>query len=232
MGGNGNKIVAAVAAALVVVMVLLFVGAGSCSGGGGVSTTPSPAPSSISGMSVASYENEDYETMRDELMQQLTEGTALVGSNARQPQEDVEKISTVSEVSDALKERGIGNDAAITASFTMNGDYIGATELEDSSADKYPSYRIQYDSGSGVTWLVVVNDGSFFATPIASTEGSLSKEVILSETGVVTQFDGTRNIYSDFTFEELLSHGAVGVTVDRIDAAALDSYDFARLQRM
>ena len=141
MSGNANKIVIAVVAVLVLAMAFLFVGAGSFSGGGG-GGAPSSVPAG-SGASAISYENEDYETMRDELMQQLTEGTALIGSNARKPQDNAEKILTVSEARAALKERGIGDDAVITSSFTMSGDYIGATELDGSSSDKYPSYRVK-----------------------------------------------------------------------------------------
>ena len=241
--GNANKIVIAVVIVLAVIMLAFALGSGSCgsSGAGGGATAPvaseassaSSGSGSVSGSSSAasaSSADEDYDQLYESLMAQLSQGTGPVGANARDASGAADVLTASAVVAD-LAQRGFEN-VELTASFDASGTYLGNAKIDSLSNEKYPSYNISYESPSGVSWQIVVNGASHLAVPIAATGVSLPKEIIVTESDTVTQYDGIRNQYSEFTFSEIAAEGAVGVKVGRVDKMTLDSYTPAALARM
>ena len=244
MKENANRIVIGVVVVLVVVVVFLLVGSGACTnagggGGGGAPTTPaasSPSAASASASSASAGSqsasassptageagDENYGELRDQLTQELSEGTAPVGANAHDASGSA-NVTTVAQAHDDLQQRGFG-DLALSATFDISGNYIGSTVLDSASGEKLPSYQATYQSGDSVEWRIVVNDGRVFAVPTAAKAVTISKEIIFSETDSVLQYDGVRNQYSEFSFADLAAKGAIGVKVDKVDKATLDSY--------
>lgn len=171
---------------------------------------------------------ESYEALKEQLLEELDEYQAPVGGNARNVA-DEQGILTVAELSAQLESRGFPT-MEIIATFALDGTYLGETVLDPQSAERYPSYRMSYQSECDVLWAIVVNGRAYLAVPLSTAEVALQREIILSETDTVVQFDGSTGQYSDFTFDEL--GDAVGVTVAQIDRATLDSYTAQELGDM
>ena len=199
----------------------------------GAATTPTnqkgTAAQTSTGQSGSQWATGDYETDYQRLMQELGADTNT-GSNARDPQASA-TVKSATETYQELSQRGF-SDFVLESEFDMSGTMIGETEIDEGSTEQYPSYRTVYLSAKGVFWIIVVNDGQTYAVPMASQDAEITREIILTETDHITQYDGATNKYSDWTFAELLSNGIVGVQVPHIDTATLDSYSVADLEGM
>lgn len=242
---NSNERIVAALEAVVLLAVLLAFGGPSLFGGdkgesknSSVASSPDAAVQPESDDAVAgqdatddttatseaadssAVEGESYEALKEQLLEELEKSQAPVGDNARNAA-DEQGILTVAELSAQLESRGFPA-MDIIATFALDGAYLGETVLDPTSTDRYPSYRMSYQSEHDVYWAIVVNGRSFLAVPLSTAEVALQKEIILSETDTVVQFDGSTGQYSDFGFDEL--GDAVGVTVAQIDKATLDSY--------
>ena len=76
-----------------------------------------------------------------------------------------------------------------------------------------------------------VNDGCYLAVPIGVVGGdAFERQVILAETDAITQYDGTKNQFSDFPVASITD--ATCVRVDRIDKPTLDSYAPSQLEAL
>ena len=233
MGNNANKIVAVVAAVLVVAVIAMAMGSVGSVGGGGGPVAPAPSstnatqqgseslPDSTAEQAV-SNEYETFEDARNKLLEEIDAVmmSAPVGSNVRDTASE-QGVLSVSELSAELGSRGFSN-LEIIATLDFSGTYLGKTVLDPTSSDKYPSYRIMYQSDKDVQWMIVVNGHFFYAVPLYSSGVAIEREIIVSESDVVVQFDGGRNQYSDFALDAL--EDVTGVKVPRIDAVTLDSY--------
>lgn len=227
MENNANKIIVAVGALMVVVLLGLVLTSGLNGGGGGGSSTPVATVSQDPVVQADPVDpvdpgtpNESYEELRDNLLKDLEEHKAPVGSNERRADAS-STVHTTAALETDLNDRGFSG-IDVKANFTIDGTYLGETKLGTPSSDRYPSYRVEYTSPSGVMWTIVANDGAFFATPLGAEGVDLTKLIILSESDHITQYDGATNCYSDFAFDQL--GDGLGITVSRIDKATLDSY--------
>lgn len=243
MSGNANKVVLALAAALTAVLLVLVISSGGSHGGGG-GTAPSQQADVASEQQGQARPDEteapqqtatpDYDPSAErqmsleELERELENSTVPVGDNPRDAATST-KVPTTSEAYGQAAERGFG-DLQLMADFSLDGSYSDPHPLDASSADRYPSYKMLYTAQTGVIWAVYVNEGAYLAIPLGTPEQQIAKEIILSESDVVTQYDGSRNQYSDFPLSGLTDE--VGVRVQRIDAATLDSYSLATLAAM
>lgn len=159
----------------------------------------------------------------------LTTSTAPVGENARDAQSSQE-VPTASQVYEEADTRGFG-DAEVQASFDVTGSYHDPATLDETSQETWASYSFPYTSAQGVYWLIYVNDGNYLAVPVSHGSEVLSHQLIFTEQDHITQYDGIKNEYSDFALDEL-TDGIVGIRVDSLDAATLDTYTFEQLEAM
>lgn len=159
----------------------------------------------------------------------LTTSTAPVGENARDAQSSAE-VPTVAQVYEEADARGFGG-AEVQASFDVTGNYHDPATLDAASEEAWASYSFPYTSAQGVYWLIYVNDGNYLAVPISHGSEVLSRQLIFTEQDHITQYDGIKNEYSDFALDEL-TDGIVGIRVDSLDAATLDTYTFEQLEAM
>ena len=164
----------------------------------------------------------------EELEQELDNYQAPVGDNPRDAASS-QAVPTVAQAHQTASDRGFGS-LDIMVDFALDGTYTDPHVVDASSADKYPAYYMIYPSPSGVYWTIYVNDGNYLATPLGTQTQQLTKEIVLSERSVITQYDGSRNQFSDFPISSLTD--VVGVQVPRIDAQTLDSYTIQSLAAM
>lgn len=239
MQSNANKIVVAVAGTMLAALVVIFASAsGPAGGGGGGGGSSAPAESgetssqgessSPSSSGGSGWATGDYETDLERLKEELT-GDSGAGINVRSAQSS-QRVQSVAQTYDEVEGRNF-EDVTIQVSFGMDGTYLSATEPDPRSADKYPSYRMSYLSAKNVMWQIVVNDGSVFAVPVASKDAQISREMLFTESDVIVRYDGASNTYSDLALDSL-PNGTVGIHVDRIDSAYLDSLSVADLEAM
>ncbi len=234
MQGTAKKIVVAVCAVVLVVAVL-FVGIngtrGDSTNQASASSSSSPAKDSEESTSAAQTEGSaTQEPSSNESAQSLPPSTAPVGENERDVQAS-EGVTSTAEVYEDSNMRGF-DGAKIEADFDLDGTYHDIVVLDEESVSKYPSYSFSYVSAENVLWRVVVNDGKYVAVPMQHNGEVLSKQIVFSENDYVTQYDGLKNEYSDFSLDVLEQQGIVGVRVDVVDAATLDSYSFDQLEAM
>lgn len=218
--GQKKAIVAAVASILAA-CVLSFVLTRAC-GTGQQEGSPATAE-----QATTTAQDSPDETGTSEV--DLTTSTAPVGENARDAQTSAD-VPTTTQVYEEAETRGFG-DTQVQASFDLQGTYHDPTTLDEASEEAYPSYHFPYTSAQGVYWIIYVNDGNYLAVPFSRGGEVLSHQVVFSERDYITQYDGLKNEYSDFALDEL-TDGIVGVRVDSVDAATLDTYTFEQLEAM
>lgn len=172
--------------------------------------------------------DDSYEARRDQLLDELADHQAPVGDNARDAAQE-QGILTVAELSKQLADRGFP-PLEITANFDLAGTFLDGAVLDSDSEERYPSYQMIYRSNQGVAWVIAVNAQAYFAVPVAAEGVSLQRQIILSESNTVIQYDGIRGQYSDFGFDEL--GDALGIQVAKIDRATLESYTAQQLGAM
>ena len=260
MNGNSNKILFGVAALLTAVLVVLFISSGTSGGGGGGGPAPAPqqtqeqtdqtqpaeqtdqtqqpgdatqqTPEQTTTPSSTGAQDYDPSAEKqmtlEELEQELDSYQAPVGDNPRDAASS-QTVPTVAETRQTASDRGFGS-LDIMVDFALDGSYTDPHVVDASSADKYPAYYMIYPSPSGVYWTIYVNDGNYLATPLGTQAQQLTKEIVLSERSVLTQYDGSRNQFSDFPLTSLTD--VVGVQVPRIDAKTLDGYTIQSLAAM
>ena len=256
MKNNSTKIVLIVLAVLAVLVLVLLVSSGGCGAQGGGAAGTAPAASTSASVSQPAQTQPPAQTQQPARTQQpaqaqtqqptaadqeqrvaeasaaldaaLAQDSMPVGANERSASASA-SVPTTATIYGDIENRGFA-DTQVVADFDINGSYSGAVELDKSSTEKHPSYMFSYESPSNVIWFIYVNDGSYSAVPMAIAGNAPSKEIILSETGVIVQYDGAKNAYSDFTLDQIAP--AVGVKVSRIDVATLDSYTPDQLGKM
>lgn len=134
----------------------------------------------------------NYEVPEFDAEKYFSENTTLLNSFA------VSSSTTVSTESDAYKhfeERGFVG-GIITYDYTIDGEYLGDTEVSRYSSDKHPMYRTYYTSATGELWIIDEVNGSFFATPFTynyAEEGKLP--VLISESDSITSYDSGTDAY-------------------------------------
>lgn len=245
MTENANKIVFAVVAVLAVVTLSLVFGSGSCSGGGGGGGAPTPGgqvyPSTSGAASIMADEGDDESAFDyspvagadkdmsiEEFEALLASSPSAVGENVRNAATS-DSVPAASDVYKSFEQRGFDN-IALSVDFDLDGKYFSPIVLDASADDKYPSYTGVYTSSQNVVWMIYVNDGSYFAAPLGSANGALSKNIILSEADYVTQYDAQTNEFSDFAINQVPDTTVVKVT--QVNKASLDSYTLESLEAL
>ena len=239
MQSNANRIVALVGAGLLVAVVALVLGSGGSNGGGG-GTSPAATPTTgtqtqqeadvqTTGDSGGSSVEKDMSLDEFEALLDAYDAGGETGQNARDAASSPD-VPATNVVYQQVAERGFG-DVEVQADFALDGSYADLHALDAASAERYPSYVITYVSSQDVLWAVYVNEGCYLAVPIGTVGGEpYERQIILTETDVITQYDGSKNQFSDFAIADIAD--ATCVKVGRIDKATLDSYTPSQLEAL
>jgi len=239
MQSNANKIVALVGAGLLITILALVMGSGGSGGGGGGSAPASAASTSTDSQQGADVQKtEGSSESSAEKDMSLDEFEALLdaydargetGQNARDAAASP-NVPAANAVYQQVRERGF-DDVEVQADFALDGSYADLHTLDEGSTERYPSYAITYVSSQDVLWVVYVNDGCYLAVPIGTVGGDpYAKQIIFTETDTITQYDGSKNQYSDFAIATIIDATCVKVT--RIDRSTLDSYAPSQLEAL
>ncbi len=138
-------------------------------------------------------------------------------------------IHSGSEAYNNLVSRGF-NQNPVIAEYSIQGEYIGETEVSGNSYGIHPTYRTFYTSASGIVWSISEINGTITATPVTyNYENASSVPITLSETDTITSYDGPANKFFVYVPNSSL---LVIKKVTKIDAATLDSFTKETLDRI
>lgn len=142
------------------------------------------------------------------------------------PVEDSDALLTETEVQSFLEERGF-TTYPITYEASIKGEDVGETEVSDGSTDKHPMYQTSYFSENGELWTIYVINGDIFAYPASfNLESDLGAELLVSESKTITTYYMDAN---QFCITIPYASAEIVLTVDTIDAAALDGLSIAAI---
>lgn len=138
-------------------------------------------------------------------------------------------VLTESEVKSTLYDRGFV-DYPITYAYTIDGEYIGDTEVLEGSTNKYPMYQTYYVSKAREVWTIFVINGEVIAYPASyNLESNLNVELMISESNALTSYDDESNkFYVTIPYEST----AIVKFVDKIDAEALDKLTIEEIDKL
>lgn len=139
------------------------------------------------------------------------------------PVQNSNSIHSGAEAYSNLESRGF-YEYPIYVSYSINGEYIGDTEISSSSTDKYPTYFTYYTASNGDIWTIFENNGVVMARPVSYIlNNNYSQEILFSEATTVIAYDSSNN-----QFYELSPYDTIITlkVVDRIDAETLDDISY------
>lgn len=140
-----------------------------------------------------------------------------------------DKVQSEQDVTELLADRGFDTENIVT-DYTMDGDYLDETEIEDSSAEKHPLYKMLYVSESEILWNIYLINGVISAYPVSYNLVSKRDAVLLiTETDTVMSYDYTSNQF----YETIPKESAMIVRkVSRIDKETLDNFTIGGLSEL
>ena len=130
-----------------------------------------------------------------------------------------DKVHTEAEAYSNLTARGF-TQTAITADYSINGNYTGDAEISGDSKEKHPTYQTYYVSADESVWMILETNGRVFAVTVSQDPGSDSG-IVVSESESIVSYDSASNSFYELSPKE--SSGTVVVTVPHIDSQTLDS---------
>lgn len=136
------------------------------------------------------------------------------------PVKDSTDIHMEDDALNNLTERGF-NQTDVTADYSIKGEYIKSTKIAGGSKTKHPEYETYYITSNGSVYTIKEINGKVFAIPFSDNAESRGNMIILSESDSITSYDSTSNSFYEIIPYE--SYGITVVTVERIDAQALEA---------
>ena len=140
-----------------------------------------------------------------------------------------EVVPSESEVVSLLASRGF-DENRIIYDFTIDGTYIGSTDVRSNSQVKRPAYFTYYRTENGDLWIVyVINDAITAYSLTYNAQSSLSVDLMISESETITSYvDETNQYYITIPYETAM----VVRVVDRIDAETLEQLTIDAIDAM
>lgn len=140
-----------------------------------------------------------------------------------------DKVQSEQEVTEVLADRGFDTQNIVT-DYTMDGDYLDETEIEDSSTEKHPLYKMLYVSESEILWNIYLINGVISAYPVSYNLVSERDSVLLiTESDTVTSYDYNSNQF----FETIPNESEMIVRkIEKIDKEALDNLTIGGLSEL
>lgn len=122
--------------------------------------------------------------------------------------------------------------SSVTTEYTEDGEYMRMEFIHDNSVERHPQYDLYYKSGSGVNWTIRLIGNSVMAIPSSYNTEEANKPIIFCETSDgVPGYDGAINKLYTIP-EKNYQRIAIIEKVERIDAATLDGYTKAVLEKL
>ena len=128
-------------------------------------------------------------------------------------------VHTEAEASANFIERGF-DQYPVTTDYTLQGEYIGETEISSDSDEKHPVYETYYMGGEEIIWVIYEINGRIIADPVSyNLESGRNVRLVIAENTTLISYDGTMN-----RFYETVPDASVLFlkTVPRIDAQMLN----------
>ena len=140
-----------------------------------------------------------------------------------------DKVPSEQEATKLLSDRGCNTEGIVT-DYTMDGDYLDETGIEDSSTEKHPIYKMLYGSESDILWNIYMINGVISAYPVSYNLVSERDAVLLiTETDTVTSYDYNSNQF----FETIPNESEIIIRkVDKIDKETLDKLSIGGLNKL
>lgn len=129
-------------------------------------------------------------------------------------------VLTEAETYTTLTDRGF-TQFSITSSYSMDGGYYDAENVEDAGSAKHPIYETYYVTSDGNIWTIFMINGVTMANPVSyNLQSHRGVQVIVSESETIMSYDSTTNKF----YETIPDKTALlVVTVGKIDAAFLET---------
>lgn len=103
------------------------------------------------------------------------------------------KVQSEKDVTELLSDRGFETENIVT-DFTMDGVYLDESEIEDSSTEKHPLYKMLYASESDILWNIYIINGVVAAYPVSYNLVSERDAILLiTESDTVMSYDNSSN---------------------------------------
>ena len=104
--------------------------------------------------------------------------------------------------------------------YTMDGSYTDPIDATSGSSEKHPMYTTSFVSKTGEVWTIYEINGNLMTNPVTyNLNRGSGVQVIISESKIVTSYDGTTNSF----YETIPNDSALIVkVVKRIDADTLN----------
>ncbi len=140
-----------------------------------------------------------------------------------------DKVPSEQEAAKLLSDRGFDTEGIVT-DYTMDGDYLDETEIEDSSTEKHPLYKMLYVSESDILWNIYMINGVITAYPVSYNLVSERDAVLLiTESNAITSYDYNSNQF----FETIPNESEMIVRkIEKIDKEALDNLTIGGLSEL
>lgn len=143
--------------------------------------------------------------------------------------EDSHDIHSEADAYSNLVDRGF-KQFPITTEYSIEGEYSKASEISRSSKTLHPIYQTYYITESGDIWVITEVNGCIIANPMFyNAESTRNAPVMLSEANTITAYDSTKN---KFYVIEPYDSAMIIITVDRIDAQALESLTKGEIDKL
>lgn len=141
---------------------------------------------------------------------------------------DAENVDTEAETYDYLEKRGF-TEYSVTAEYSIDGDYVGETAIEEDSQEKHPVYNTFYYSSSGEVWTITSINGQITANPVSyNFQSESDAPVLISDSETIVSYDNATNKF----YETIPSESALKlIVVDQIDAATLDNLTIGEIDQ-
>ena len=141
---------------------------------------------------------------------------------------DAENVDTEAETYDYLEKRGF-TEYSVTAEYSIDGDYVGETAIEEDSQEKHPVYNTFYYSSSGEVWTITSINGQITANPVSyNFQSESDAPVLISDSETIVSYDNATNKF----YETIPSESALKlIVVDQIDAATLDNLTIGEINQ-
>ena len=102
-------------------------------------------------------------------------------------------VHTEAEASANFTERGF-DQYPVTTDYTLQGEYIGETEISSDSDEKHPVYETYCTGGEEIIWVIYEINGQVIADPVSyNLESGRSVRLVFAETTTIFSYDGTMN---------------------------------------
>ena len=140
-----------------------------------------------------------------------------------------EVVPTETEVVDLFASRGFGENEIIY-DFTIDGAYVGSTNVQNASQTKRPAYFTYYRTENDDLWIVYVINDTVTAYPLSyNAECDLPVDLMISESETITSYvDETNQYYVTIPYESAM----IVRIVERIDAETLEQLTFDAIDAM